>query len=835
MLNLRSFTRAYHEDLKSYAELLPWFGMGSPELVLNLDGSLLAGFEFEGVQVESSDDDQANLAGEAMEIGLRAFDDRNCLWSFFDKRRKGYAPEPAGNNPVARAVMERWNEHVDDGNLRYVRHVLFLSYQPFGGKGGYFEEVAVRGLSQDESYIKSMLAVFVERLAHKTQLQRLEGKIGNAIKAFEAQLDAFSAALGARVRIKRFDGDTLRAELSNRANLATLRQGVRLPNGPYYLNTLLPTDTVLRLPGGYLAFEGAIDKKVVSVYSVKGYGGEAKNEVVEQLLKSPADFTVCHLFQFLDKQKAEALISSAEAHYTESIKTPIVRAMEKITGQESDRVNLGMQVLASDAQDALIEMTAENVGYGYHSMVFQVIADSVEENEKNASLVVRPFINDHYGVVRENVNMISAFATTIPGAQDKVTRTSLFSTRNLADLTVLRTISAGSAENKHLTSQRQVYSGPLALLSTTSDIPEYFHLHVGDVGHFRIIGPAGAGKTTLVNFLLMQWQQYSPCKTIVLDKDFSNYITITALGGQYVDLRPGHGGAKMNPGRWAVANDEVACGKLRRWLEVALLAFDKTPLSAADIKVIDRSINILANQGGEHSLLALWQILKGQDIGDSPLSLRLQPWIRGNRYGYMFDHAEDTFSLSDISGIEVGGLLQDDHLAAALLGYLFEVVDEKVDATMPTFIYLEEAWYLLREAIFRARFEDWIRTMRKRNAVVGIATQTIKEMRDVPISAALNDNIKTSFYLPNEKAGASIDVYTEMCGLSVEDVGIIRSAHQKGQYYLAQDSRRRLLEVVLPPDILALTRSDARAKEVFARHKASGRDNWIQTYVMEMV
>ena len=836
MLNLRNLVRGYQEDVNSYAEILPWFGMATSNLVLNLDGSLLAGFEFEGKEVESSDDNEANLACEKMEIALRSFDDRNSLWSFLDKRKKTYAPEPAGHNEVSRAVQSRWSEYVDNGNLRSIRHVLFFSFQPFGGGGGYFEEVAIRSSSAGESYVKSMVAVIVERMSRKNQLERLVGKLEKAIKTFEAQIEDFCTALGGHVAIKRFAGDQLRAEISNRANLATPRTGVKLPHGPYYLNTLLPTDTVERLPGGYLAFHGALDRKVVSVYSIKGYGAEAKNEIIEEFLKIPADFTVCQMFRFLDKQKAEKMISAHEAHYRNNVKTPIVQAFEKISGQESNRVNLGMEVLANDAQEALIESTAENVGFGYHSMVFLVMADSVEENERDARHVARVLVNDDFGVVRENVNLYSAFTTTLPGAQELVLRTSLFSTRNLADLTALRTISAGDPENHHLTEQRRIYSGPLALFPTTSDIPEYFHLHVKDTGHFRVIGPAGAGKSTIINLLILLWQQYAPCRTFVIDKDFSNFIPISALGGAYVDLRPGKEGAKMNPIRWAVDGDMAAQAKLRRWVQIALTAFDKTPLTSDNIKVIDTSIKILAQQEGHRSLTALWQIIRGQDIDDqSALAPRLEQWTRGNRYGHIFDNDEDTFSLGDVCGIEVGGLLKDENLAPAMLAYIFEVVEEKVDATMPTFIYLEEAWYLLRDATFRAMFEDWIRTMRKRNAVVGIATQTIQELKDVPISAALNDNIKSSIYLPNDKAMASADVYTGMCGLELDDVEIIRRSQQKAQYYLVQDKHRRLLDVRLPVDVLALTRSDARAKEVFAVHMGSGKENWVQSYVEEML
>jgi type IV secretion system protein VirB4 len=262
-----------------------------------------------------------------------------------------------------------------------------------------------------------------------------------------------------------------------------------------------------------------------------------------------------------------------------------------------------------------------------------------------------------------------------------------------------------------------------------------------------------------------------------------------------------------------------------------LRAFDDSALSAHQIKVIDTSINIVASQEGERSLSALYQIIRGQDLD---LAERLQPWTRGNRYGDIFDHPEDDFVLSDLCGIEVGGLLDDAHLAPAVQAYLFEVVEDKVGGTIPTFIYLEEGWYLLRNEAFRNRFEDWIKTMRKRNTSVGIATQSMKELRDTPITATLNDNLITRIYVPNYQARDSADVYKDKCGLRDHEVDILRLARQKGQYYIAQNEHRRLVDVVLPADVLALTRSDARAKEAFARWRNSGREDWLQEYIRSL-
>jgi type IV secretion system protein VirB4 len=66
--------------------------------------------------------------------------------------------------------------------------------------------------------------------------------------------------------------------------------------------------------------------------------------------------------------------------------------------------------------------------------------------------------------------------------------------------------------------------GPaVTVLNTTSGTPYFFNFHVRDVGHTMIIGPTGAGKTVLLNFLCAQAQKFNP-RTFFFDKDVQSKI-----------------------------------------------------------------------------------------------------------------------------------------------------------------------------------------------------------------------------------------------------------------------------------------------------------------------
>lgn len=843
MLNLRELVSGYHETASSYGELIPWFEQVTPGLVLSMDGALLAGFEFDGLDKDSTDEDELDAATQSLESAFTAFDHRNTLWTFLDKRRRVFINDSDIGHPVARMMEQEWLNKVDDGSLASFRHLFFIAYQPFRGTSGIFEEIGAVMTETGVHLGQAAAKVLGERFMLKAGIQRVEGKITSSISAFENQLTSFSQVLP-RINVRRLEGNTLLAELSNRVNLASPRAKVAVPpQGPVYLNSLLTTDTVRRVDGGLLRFDGAGGARLLSMMSVKGYPAPLRNVDAEALLMVHGDFSIVHSYRFLDREGAKRLVMKAEQHYRSQVKGPITQIIEKVTGEESDRIDTGQLVLAEDAQAALVEITAENVNFGYHCMSVQVLGEDNADLQHTRKAIAAVLSNAGYGVVNEVIHQVGAFMATIPGAGDASVRATLVSTRNLADMAVVRSIHPGPGINKYLTEQRRAPSRSLCLFPTPSGVPELFNLHVGDVGHFMVVGPNGAGKTSLINLLIAMWQRYAPCRVIVLDKDKSCYLTIKALGGSYVSLTKADGNtSRMNPLRWI--DDPTRWKDIARWIMGAMEAFGGEHISARQAQAINNAIAMSASAGahGARRLGSFMTVLQGMD---SEFAARLAPWVQSDsgasaNYGTIFDNDHDAFAeqlergTNAVIGIDVGGLLKDDRLAPSVLEYLFMSIDDLVDGRTPTLIYLEEAWYLLGNERFRAGFEDWIKTMRKRMGVVGLSTQSVEDIRRSGISSTLNDNIKTRIYLPNSQALASVDVYTQMLGLTNDHVQLIRALTPKRHYMIWQEGRTRVLDAFMPPKVLALTRSDALAREAFNRHLDQGGEDYVARYVKEI-
>ncbi len=139
-----------------------------------------------------------------------------------------------------------------------------------------------------------------------------------------------------------------------------------------------------------------------------------------------------------------------------------------------------------------------------------------------------------------------------------------------------------------------------------------------------------------------------------------------------------------------------------------------------------------------------------------------------------------------------GGETGNKGLVAVLL-YLFRQIEKQLDGS-PTLILLDEAWVYLDHPLFRDKIRDWLKTMRRKNASVVLATQSISDVIKSPIRDVVLESCPTKILLPNAEAGNdnSRPFYTQL-GLNARENTIVQTAIPKRQYYITSPLGRRLI------------------------------------------
>ena len=247
---------------------------------------------------------------------------------------------------------------------------------------------------------------------------------------------------------------------------------------------------------------------------------------------------------------------------------------------------------------------------------------------------------------------------------------------------------------------------------------------------------------------------------------------------------------------------------LRDWLAVLLKA--EGPEEFATIAgAVDASY---ANDPALRRLRHFKELLAGTrrpQPGD--LADRLGAWIGsaagrdGGEHGWLFDNSRDRLDLETrVMGFDMTALLENPRLRTPVMMYLFHRIDERLDG-QPTMILIDEGWKALDDEVFAARIRDWLKTLRKRNALVGFATQSARDALDSRISTALVEQTATMIFMPN--ARARYEDYCEGFGLTTHELALIRSLPAHSRCFLVRQPDASVvvrLDLSNAPEVLTI-------------------------------
>jgi type IV secretion system protein VirB4 len=153
--------------------------------------------------------------------------------------------------------------------------------------------------------------------------------------------------------------------------------------------------------------------------------------------------------------------------------------------------------------------------------------------------------------------------------------------------------------------------------------------------------------------------------------------------------------------------------------------------------------------------------------------------------------------------------LGEKNLVPVLL-YLFHRIERRLHGE-PTLLVLDEAWLMLNSPLFREQIRDWLKTMRKKNAAVVFATQSISDVMRSEIRDVIVESCPTKIFLPNLEAQNELSsaAYASL-GLTDRQIEILSQLRPKRQYFYVSPLGRRVFELGLGPVALAFVGASGR-------------------------
>ena len=724
-----SAREAHAGDRLPYARLL------DPNTLLLRDGSLMSALQVPGLLFETEDTEALNAHAATREVMLRSnLDARFVMYHHVIRRRVNVELEASFDDPLSAHIDRRWREKLARDPLFVNDQFVTLVRRPPRGKAGLAERTG--------KFFRRRGSDDVE--ADPRELRSLRA----AIQALAASLGEYGAQpLGDYVGPSgRINNELL--ELLSALYNGEMRP-VRRPDDETDIGRMLP---YRRASFGLDAMElrGAGTTDFSSILSLKDYPDATSPGLLDAMLRLPFELTVTESFAPQERQTARERMDLA---------------LRRLRSADEEAMAERADMLA--ARD---DLGSGSVAFGDHHLSVLVRERDLARLDDASAAVAAALADSGAIVVREDTNLEPAFWGQFPGNEGYLVRRAMISTANMASFGSLHGFALGQAEGNH-------WGDAVTLLETTSATPFFFNFHSGDLGNFSVIGPSGSGKTVVMNFLAAQAQKFSP-RTILFDKDRGAELFVRGIGGRYDRIVPGEL-TGFNP----LALPDTATNRafLRDWLGVLLQA--QGPEELATIAgAVDAAY---ANAPSLRRLRFFRELLSGSrrpQPGD--LADRLNAWIEFGEHGWLFDNAADRLDLSTrVMGFDMTALLENPRLRTPVMMYLFHRIEERLDGH-PTMILIDEGWKALDDEVFAARIRDWLKTLRKRNALVGFATQSARDALDSRIATALVEQTATMVFMPNARARA--EDYCHGFGLTEHELALIRSLPAHSRAFLVR-------------------------------------------------
>jgi type IV secretion system protein VirB4 len=507
----------------------------------------------------------------------------------------------------------------------------------------------------------------------------------------------------------------------------------------------------------------ASETRFGAVLSVREYPAQTGPGFLDNLLTIPHEFIVAQSFAIIDRPVAQSHIDRV--------------------ARQVDMSDEAGSIIAEHLNDARDELLASEALYGEHHMTVLALGKSMQEVDATVTAAGAALTDRSVIWVREDLNMEPAFWAQWPGNFPYIARNSIISSKNLAGFVSLHNFPSGSPVRNH-------WGPAISVFQTASQTAYFYNFHVADLGNFTVVGPSGSGKTVWLSFIAAQARRLTPRpKLVLVDKDRGAEIFIRALGGQYEALEPGTT-TGFNP---LMLPDG---GETREFL-YRLFSFllrpkggADTDLSATEEQVIRNAIKTVVSGPREgRNLPAFQSLLRGRiQASEGDLASRLEPWIRKDQNGWLFNNPEDRFSLNAIFGFDMTRVLDNPTIRTAALLYIFHRIEELIDGA-PIMIFLDEGWRLLDDEVFSYFIKDKLKTLRKQNGIIGFGTQSAADIVRSKAANTLIEQTATNVFFANAKADD--DSYRRAFQLSDREMRWIRETVPEARSFLikhGQDS-----------------------------------------------
>lgn len=695
---------------ESAAKHLPYLSKLADNVIITRQGDLMASAVVEGLDSFTSDERDVDNQVEAFARQVGQFGEEFGFYINKVTVPEDLSIKPAEEDAFTNLVDRRWSEGLEKQNLK--KRVIVLS-------------LCIRPAITEKFGLLKMLRPKAEKTALRADLAERMARLNEAMRL----LENMHSATGFR-RLTLADGEWL--------GLLACIQGQQYSPRHAMAGQFLATaafNSTVSFDDRVIVIDNGQTRRFAAIFGVQSYSPKTWPTMLDDL-ELPYDIVVTNSFS---PNRNNAVVEKMKLVYRQ------MKATDDAAESQREELLESADNVASGRQS-----------YGVHHLSIMVVADSREELEDAASDVWRAgqetaatLIRERafYGAVKGNASAL--YFAQAPCNWSHRIRTALVSSDNFAELGAFHKARRGRGSNE------TPWGEIISFFPTVTSSAYQFNFHdkgqrreEPSAGHTLVLGRTGSGKTLGTAFLIAQARRVG-ARVIVFDKDLGLEMAVRAMGGSYSEIKMGQA-TGFNP--FLTETDERGAAWLTDWLtdilgrERPLSTVQSVALTNAVRQIVDAEEE-LRNFAGLESL-----VTATDDQGD--LVARVREWSAKGRFGWIFgQQAEQQIHMGEeIVGLDMSEILDSDTERSALLAYLFRRVERVIEDRHPTLIVIDEAWKMLNDPIFVKRLHDWLVTMRKKNCVVAMLTQTPSHLEKSDVGQIIAESVTTQILYPNARA-----------------------------------------------------------------------------------
>lgn len=791
-----------------FTSLLNYAALVDEGIILGKNGSLTAGWEYSSLDHNIAENEELNVLSNHINNFITQLDENLTFHiDAFRDTHSSYFYDNIDETPLhpllKKVERERANFFNKAEKSFSVRYVLTITYLPPKILTNKVSNLVLEGYDKNKIYDPNHII---------NKFKELVEKVENLLSGFlkVKRLKSF---------VEEKNGILIHQDaLLNHIQQCIIgeHQPIVLPKNEVFLDSVL---------GGYDFIAGTelkINDKYIRVISIDRFPNEVFPTILNKIMHHNGTYRFNMRYIHLDQITAEHTLDVLTRKWKSKTRGFLDIVLDRHTETDMNATGIVEELIL-----AKTHLKNGSISFGYYSANFIITEESLEKLDELTKVIEQELFTLGFGGRIEHINALEAYLGSLPSHTSRNLRKNLIHSSNLSHLLPTNSIWVGTEHNPCPLYPNN--SPALAKCIATDGIPFYLNLHVNDVGHTLIIGQTGSGKSVLLSFLALQAFRYPNVNVFIFDKGSSAYTLTKALGGKHFNFFHEEETTTFAPLKYIDSDSDIAF--LEDWFSTILSLNDYkvTNECRKSLNLVFKRLQELKKQGDLLDISLLIKLLDNQNLKKA-----LTNYFNNKGIKKLLDGVEDNVTFSQCTTFEMDALLElGANYSIPILLYIFRRIEQTLNiAANPSYIILDEAWILLKHPLFKDKINDWLKTFRKKNCAVIMATQDLNDIINNDISSGIINNTPTKIYLPNPAANnPETKEYYKKLGLTNKQINFIANGTPKKDYFITAVNQQRMINLELTPTILDfIAVSDVKnIQKVKFLEKQCG-DDWINQW-----